>query len=225
MAYFESKFWHPSVATDAVILSLRENILSVLIAKRIDKRGWALPGGFIREGESLDECVRRELKEEAGIEVPYLKHFANYSEPQRDERAQTISVAYVAVHPSGKLKLKADTDVIDVKWVPFADLPQLAFDHNLICNHAVKIARKLIEEDPEIVFSFLPKEFTLTELQAVYAALGGKKFAPENKRNFRLWVDRYSDGKGLVTQTEGIRTGPHRPAKIYIPNPDIFGRN
>ena len=225
MVYFESEFWYPSVVTDAVILSLKENVLSVLIAKRIDKRAWALPGGLIRKGESLDECLRRELRELAGIEVPYLKQFANYSEPQRDERSQTISVAYVAVYPSGKLKLKVDTDVIDVKWVPLAELPELAFDHNLICNDAVKIVRKLIEEDPEMVFSFLQREFTLTELQTVYAALGGKKFAPENKRNFRSWVDRYSDGKGLVTQTERMRTGPHRPAKLYIPNPNIFARN
>ena len=116
MANFESNFWHPSVATDAVILSLRNDTLAVVLGKRSDGKGWALPGGFIQEGESLDDCVKRELKEEAGIEVPFLTQFKNYSDPQRDDRHQTISVAYLAVHPSGKLRLKADTDVTDVGW-------------------------------------------------------------------------------------------------------------
>ena len=68
--------------------------------------GLGSAGGFIQKGESLDDCVRRELKEETGIEVPYLQHYGNYSDPGR-ERGQIISVAFVAVHPSGKLKLRA----------------------------------------------------------------------------------------------------------------------
>ena len=86
MANFESNFWHPSVATDAVILSLRNDTLAVVLGKRSDGKGWALPGGFIQEGESLDDCVKRELKEEAGIEVPFLTQFKNYSNPHRDDR-------------------------------------------------------------------------------------------------------------------------------------------
>lgn len=222
MAYFESDYWHPSVATDAVILSLHRGVLSVLLAKRGDGRGWALPGGFIQEGESLDDCVRRELKEEAGIEVPYLQHYGNYSDPARDPRGQIISVAYVAIHPSGKLKLRADTDVVDVGWFDVADLPELAFDHRTICKDGIRFAQSMIETDPTIVFAFLPIEFTLTELQQIYASLGGKKYAPENKRNFRLWVDKFENGEGLVVETGNIKTGSHRPAKLYKPNSAIF---
>ena len=222
MAFFESEFWHPSVATDAVILSLKTGALCVLLAKRADGLGWALPGGFLQKGESLDECVRRELKEEAGIEVPFLKQFGVYSDPERDKRGQIISVSYVAVHPSGKLRLKAATDVVDVQWFVMNSLPALAFDHNVICADAVFFAKKLIEEDPSIIFAFLPAEFTLTELQNVFAAFGGNKFAPENKRNFRLWVNSYRDGSGLVSKTDGFRTGSHRPAQLYKPNPKLF---
>ena len=221
MAYFESDFWHPSVATDAVILSLHKNTLSVLLAKRGDGQGWALPGGFIQKGESLDECVRRELREETGIEVPYLHNYGIYSDPRRDPRGQIISVAYVAVHPSGKLKLHADTDVVDVGWFDVSDLPAQAFDHSIICSDGIKYAQDQIEQHPSIVFAFLAEEFTLTELQEVYAALGGEKFTPENKRNFRLWVAKFGNGAGMVVETGNYRTGSHRPAKLYKPNPSI----
>lgn len=224
MAYFESDFWHPSVATDAVILSLRNGMLSVVLGKRSDGKGWALPGGFIKRGESLDDCVKRELKEEAGIEVPFLTQFKNYSDPQRDDRHQTISVAYLAVHPSGKLRLKADTDVTDVGWFNVDELPILAFDHNQICSDAVIFAKDLVEKQPELVFAFHQGEFTLTELQQTYAALAGKKYAAENKRNFRLWVSKFGDSAGLVEDTGKIKTGSHRPAKLFRPNSKLFRR-
>jgi len=224
LAYFESDFWHPSVATDAVILSLRNGRLSVVLGKRSDGKGWALPGGFIQEGESLDDCVKRELKEETGIEVPFLTQFKNYSDPQRDDRHQTISVAYLAVHPSGKLRLKADTDVTDVGWFDVDELPTLAFDHNQICSDAVIFAKGLVEQKPELVFAFHEGDFTLTELQQTYAALAGEKYAPENKRNFRLWVSNFGDGAGLVEETGEMKTGSHRPAKLYRPNSKLFRR-
>ena len=84
MAFFESNYWHPSVAADIVLLSLRQKKLSVLLVKRLDhENGWALPGGFLEKGENLDQCAQRELYEETGIRVPYISHFANYSDPSR----------------------------------------------------------------------------------------------------------------------------------------------
>ena len=60
MAFFESIYWHPSVATDIVLLSLRKKKLSVLLVKRLDnENGWALPGGFLEKGEDLDQCAQR----------------------------------------------------------------------------------------------------------------------------------------------------------------------
>ena len=219
MAFFESNYWHPSVATDIVLLTLRNKKLSVLLVKRLDRdNGWALPGGFLEKGENLEGCARRELKEETGVEVPYLSHFSNYSDPNRDSRHQVISVAYLAVHPSGKLRLKANSDVLDINWFDVEWLPQLAFDHHQICHDGIKFSRSLVEKRPELALAFHKENFTLTELQETFSALGGAKFSPENKRNFRLWLRSFANGIGLVTQTEKFKYGKHRPARLYKAN-------
>ena len=97
-------------------------------------------------------------------------------------------------------------------------LPDLCFDHNKICSDGIKYSRLLIERKPSLAFAFHKDGFTLTELQQTFAAFGGQKFSPENKRNFRLWLKNYSDGKGLVRETDKFREGNHRPARIYKPN-------
>jgi len=221
MAKFVSPYWHPAVATDVALFTLRKGELHLLCVKRIDDGTWALPGGFMQQGESLDQCAARELKEEAGIEVPYLKHFANYSEPDRDPREQVISIAYVAIHPSGKLRLKADTDVSDVNWFNARQVPELAFDHNKIADDAQRFLAGLVESRPEMVFAFHHAAFTLSELQQTFEAIAGDKYASRNKRNFRLWAERFG-GIGLVVETGDVRTGAHRPAKLYEPNPKLF---
>ena len=219
MAYFESDHWHPSVATDIVLLTLRNKKLSVLLVKRLDKdNGWALPGGFLEKGENLEDCARRELKEETGVEVPYLSHFSNYSDPNRDSRHQVISVAYLAVHPSGKLRLRANSDVLDLNWFNINELPQLAFDHNKICEDGIKFSRSLLEQKPELALAFHKEHFTLTELQETFATFGDTKFLPENKRNFRLWLRSFGNGIGLVAETGYFKYGKHRPAKLFKPN-------
>ena len=219
MAYFESNYWHPSVAADIVLLTIRKKKLSVLLVKRLDRDNcWALPGGFLEKGENLEECARRELKEETGVEVPYLSHFSNYSDPKRDARHQVISVAYLAVHPSGKLRLRANSDVLDVNWFNVEGLPQLAFDHHQICHDGINFSRSLVEKKPELAFAFHKDYFTLTELQETFSAFGGTKFLPENKRNFRLWLRSFGNGIGLVTQTENFKHGKHRPARLYEAN-------
>ena len=221
MTQFVSPYWHPSVATDVVFFTLRQGDLHLLCVKRKDDGKWALPGGFMQEGESLDQCAKRELKEEAGIEAPYLEHFMNYSDPDRDHRGQVISIAYVAIHPSFNLPLQADTDVSDARWFNTSQLPPLAFDHNKIASDGQQHLSRLVESKPDMAFAFLPTSFTLSELQQTFEAIAGNKFAPHNKRNFRLWVDRFK-GVGLVVETGEIRTGAHRPAKLYRPNPKLF---
>ena len=193
--------------------------MSVLLVKRLDSdSGWALPGGFLEKGENLEECARRELKEETGVEVPYLSHFSNYSDPNRDSRQQVISVAYLAVHPSGKLRLRANSDVLDLNWFNINELPRLAFDHNKICQDGIKFSRSLLEQKPELALAFHKEHFTLTELQETFSAFGDTKFLPENKRNFRLWLRSFGNGIGLVTETAHFKYGKHRPAKLFKPN-------
>jgi 8-oxo-dGTP diphosphatase len=217
LAIFVSNYWHPSVTADIVLLTLIRKKLSVLLVKRLDsENGWALPGGFIEKGETLEDCARRELKEETGVEVPFLSHFSNYSEPTRDTRHQVISVGYLAVHPFGKLRLKANSDVLDVNWFGVNNLPQLAFDHNKICGDGIKYSQKLILEKPELAFAFHKSSFTLTELQETFAAFGDKKFLPKNKRNFRLWLNSLGDGNGLISDTGEFKKGNHRPARLFM---------
>ena len=215
MAYFESDFWHPSVATDVVLFTIREGKLNILLVKRKDDGLWAIPGGFLQEGESLNQCAERELKEETGITVPYLEQFENFSNPIRDLRTQVISVAFIAIHPSGKLKLRADTDVSDVNWFDYEMIPELAFDHNEICIKARLRLDKLVKEKPELLFPFLDKEFTLTELHETFLIVSSDISSLKEKRNFRKWVVEYNNGKGMVRETDSFRTGNHRPAKLY----------
>jgi 8-oxo-dGTP diphosphatase len=215
MAYFESDFWHPSLATDVVLFTIRDRKLNILLVKRKDDGLWAIPGGFLKEGESLNQCAERELKEETGITVPYLEQFENFSNPTRDPRTQVISVAFIAVHPSGKLKLRADTDVSDVNWFDYNNIPKLAFDHNEICLKARLRLDKLVKEKPELLFPFLDKEFTLTELHDAFLIVSSDISSLKEKRNFRKWVAEYNDGKGMVKETSNFRTGNHRPAKLY----------
>ena len=215
MAYFESDFWHPSVATDVVLFTIRESKLNILLVKRKDDGLWAIPGGFLQQGENLNQCAERELKEETGITVPYLEQFENFSNPSRDPRTQVISVAFIAIHPSGKLKLRADTDVSDVNWFDYETLPKLAFDHNEICIKASLRLDKLVKEKPELLFPFLNEEFTLTELHEAFLIVSSEISSLKEKRNFRKWVAEYNDGKGMVKETNNFRTGNHRPAKLY----------
>ncbi len=218
MVKFESDYFHVGVATDIVLLTIRHKKLNLLLVKRKDDGQWALPGGFIMEGESLETCARRELLEETGVEVPHLEQFNTYSEPQRDPRGQIISNAFIAIHPSGKLRLRADTDVSDVNWYEIDNIPELAFDHNQICTDAINYAKNLIETKPTLALAFHKGDFTFTELRETFEVLGGEKYAEQNKRNFHQWLMKYGNGEGLIVETGETRKGNHRPAMLFRPN-------
>ncbi len=208
---------HPAVTTDIVVFTIRRDELKVLLIKRAEDPylgAWALPGGFVDIDESLDEAARRELQEETGVAGVYLEQLYTFGTPDRDPRERVITVAYYALIPSDRLQIRAASDAEAVGWFGLSELPALAFDHPDILDLAHQRLKAKLDYST-IAFQFMPREFTLSELQQVYELILSE---PLDKRNFRKRILSL----GLIEETGGEhREGAHRPAKLYrIINPD-----
>jgi len=108
----------------------------VLIKRKNPPYGWALPGGFVDYGESLEEAVKREAKEETNLNVKKLKQFHTYSDPHRDPRFHTISTVFTG---KGEGELKAGDDAQEIKVFKKKEIPSiLAFDHKRILKDYFK---------------------------------------------------------------------------------------
>lgn len=202
---------HPAVTTDIVIFTIRDDRLKILLIQRGEapfKDSWALPGGFLKMEESLDECARRELAEETGLSDLYLEQLYSFGAPDRDPRERVITIAYYALVPSDQLTLQAGTDAADAAWFDLDELPDLAFDHpDIIQSARERLGAKM--DYSTIGFLFMPRTFTLSRLQKVYELATGREM---DKRNFRKWVTSLD----LVEETgEKLAEGPHRPAMLY----------
>ncbi len=208
---YSYKYPHPAVTTDIVIFTIRQDELKVLLIKRAlppHQGEWALPGGFVNLDESLEEGARRELEEETGVSGVYLEQLYTFGQPDRDPRERVITVAYYALIPTDKIEIRAASDAEGVSWFGMEEIPELAFDHQEILDAAhERLVAKL--DYSTIAFQFMPKAFTLTELQQVYELILRE---PVDKRNFRKRIL----GLNLIKETGKERkTGAHRPAKLY----------
>ena len=131
------EYERPALTTDCVVFGLDANDLKILLIQRdIDpfEGKWALPGGFIRVGESLDECARRELEEEAGLKSIFLEQLYTFGDPERDPREHVITVAYYALVNLIDHSPQAATDARNAAWFALDDIPSLAFDHEKIIS-------------------------------------------------------------------------------------------
>jgi len=126
------------VLTVDVVIYMDEGFVFVKRLNEPFKNFWALPGGIVEYGETVEEAAIREAKEETGLEVKLEKLVGVYSNPKRDPRGHYVSIAYLAKPVSGRLK--ASTDAKEVKV--FSQKPEkLAFDHEKIFEDALKILR------------------------------------------------------------------------------------
>ena len=172
---------HPAVATDCVVFGFDGHELKILLIERgIEpfKGVWALPGGFLRMDETAEQCALRELREETGLNLNYLKQLGTFSDVDRDPRERVISIAFYAL--AKKSEVQGGDDAKQAKWFVLNELPQLAFDHNYILHKAMEKIREDIHFEP-IGFGLLDKEFTMSELQRLYEAILGVQF---DRRNF-----------------------------------------
>jgi len=105
----------------------------VLIERMNPPYGWALPGGFVDYGESCEQAAVREMKEETGLDVTLTGLLGVYSDPDRDPRQHTLSVAYTGL-PKNPDELAAGDDAAKAQVFPLGKWPELAFDHERILN-------------------------------------------------------------------------------------------
>ena len=131
----------PAVTADCIILGIAPTgSRRVLLIKRGHapfEGCWAFPGGFLEMDETLEQCARRELKEETGLEAPeHLEELRSFSTVDRDPRGRTITVAFMAEMPLREVR-GAD-DAAEACWFPLDQLPPLAFDHEDILRVALE---------------------------------------------------------------------------------------
>jgi 8-oxo-dGTP diphosphatase len=206
---------HPpfGVAVDLVVLTVIDGAFQALLIERGEEPfagELALPGGFVRIAEGLDDAAARELAEETGVRVAHLEQLATYGDPERDPRMRVVSVAYLAMVPEPPSPT-AGTDAAAAAWRPVRDLraERLAFDHDRILEDGIERARAKLEYTT-LATAFCPAEFTIAELREVYEAIWDEALDP---RNFSRKVLSTQD---FVTPTKATTTrGGGRPARLY----------
>jgi 8-oxo-dGTP diphosphatase len=125
-----AEYRNPTPTVDCIIELPGERI--VLIRRAKPPLGWALPGGFVDEGESFDAAAAREAREETGLEVKLVEQFFTYSDPKRDPRKHMVSTVYIATADG---EPKGADDAAEARTFPLDALPKdLCFDHGTILS-------------------------------------------------------------------------------------------
>ena len=216
--YDPSQFPAFAVTVDIVILTMSEGRLQVLLVRRgvAPFEGmWAVPGGFKRPTETLDEAAKRELAEETGVDsASLLTQFGAYGDPGRDPRMNVVTVAYLAVlrNVGGVV---AGTDAAAAALIPVSEALsrkiELAFDHAQILRDAVERVRGDLELTG-IATAFVGPTFTVAELRAVYEAVWGVHL---DGANFRRRV--ISEGGWVIPTGRRAQPGATggKPAELF----------
>ena len=210
---FVYEYERPGLTVDCVIFGLdldEESFKVMLIERDLEPFAgrWAIPGGFVRRGESLEQAAMRELEEETGIRDVFLEQLYTFGAPDRDPRGWIISVAYYALVSPDKHTVAAATDARQAEWFPVSKLPSLAFDHDEILQVALERVRGKLTYAP-IGFELLPRKFTIKQLQKLYEIVLDRKL---DNRNFRKKIFTMDVLRELDEMQRGV---PHRAARLY----------
>lgn len=192
------------IAVDAVIFTVKDRELWVYLKTR-EKEPFLgqheLPGGLLLPRETAENTLARKLNEIVDSDTVFLEQFHTFTDPKRDPRTRTISIAFMALLPQEKV-----SDSLD-HFHKLTKLPQLAFDHKQIVDKA----HLYLRTKPNYVFArqFLPQYFPLNQLQTVYEAIAQRKL---DNRNFR----KKMLDSGLITKVAKVQSNVrHRPATLF----------
>ena len=205
------------VSVDCIIFGFDKGSLKLLLLKRNfepAKGSWSLMGGFVQDGESVDDAAKRVLAELTGLENVYMEQVGTFGEVDRDPGERVISVAYYALININEY----DRNLVqqhNAHWAEINEIPPLVFDHPQMVKQARIMLQKKASSEP-IGFNLLPSLFTLFQLQSLYEAIYGE---PLDKRNFRIRVADLN----YIEKTDKIdKTGSKRGAALYKFNENAY---
>lgn len=230
--------FNPNVSVDCVVFGFDVQGLKVLLIERENPDNAAgknhqLPGDLIHNDENLDEAAARVLKELTGLDHLYLQQFSAFGDPLRVKRendlewlrsvrkdpdARVVTIGYFSLIKPENFKPAANSFAKKAEWISLTQVPELAFDHNLILNSALEALKKKMRVEP-IGFELLPKKFTLRQLQSLYEAVLSNEI---DKRNFRRKVLGMDF---LVPLEEKQRGVAHKPAQLFRFNEKAYQRS
>lgn len=189
------KEYLPNLAYDSVIFGFNGKQLKILILEYHNTELFALPGGFVKVYENLNDAVARGLKERTGLDAIYLEQFYTFGDTVRHRPEimkrileasgnivsddhwlldRFVSVAYYALINYEEVMPKPDALSDSISWYPIDELPPLMLDHEFIVQKAVQTLRENLERKL-IGINLLPAKFTMKELQQMYEAILGEK--------------------------------------------------
>ncbi|MBR5149305.1 MAG: NUDIX hydrolase [Bacteroidaceae bacterium] len=201
------RFYH---AVDCIIFGFSGGELNLLLLKRKFAPGkgeWSLMGGFVEEGEHMNDAAKRVLAELTGLTNVFMEQVGSFGQVDRDPGERVISTAYYALININEYD-RSLVEEHNAYWVKINELPNLLFDHKQMVDRA-RVVMKVQAAMQPISFNLLPELFTLTQLQTLYEAINGEAI---DKRNFRKRVAELS----YIEKTDLIdKVTSRRGAALY----------
>jgi hypothetical protein len=210
----------PNLSIDCVVFGFDNGVLQVLIVKIKNQNLWALPGGYIKKTEHIDQAANRILWQRTGVADIYLQQFRVFADLNRSEdffkdfqdtlwnKQRFISIGFYALIDHAKVKLIVDNLSDFCEWKNIDDLPNLMMDHRYIFDKALITLRKQLNHKP-IGYNLLPEKFTLSDLQKLYEIILDKKL---NRGNFYRKIMRFDI---LIKLDEIRKGGAHKAPDLY----------
>jgi 8-oxo-dGTP diphosphatase len=209
-----------ALSIDCLIFGFKNSELDILLVQHgegISKGKWALPGGWIKYDEGMDEAATRILQALTGVSNVFLEQLKTFGNVDRYPTKRVITIAYYALVKPEDYTLQPGFTAADAKWFKVNELPTLPYDHGTILDQGLTHLKHKLRHEP-IGFNLLPKKFTLLQLQELYEALLNKKL---DKPNFRR---KLMNMNLLVPCREKQKQVSHRAASLYRFDKKIYDR-
>lgn len=203
-------FFTYSFSLDCVIFGYQNGKIHILLIKRSIEpfeNYWAIPGDLVYPNEDLPNAAERILFDLTRLKNIELHQAQTFGNPTRHPQGRVITNAYFALIRIDEFKAEASSWAEEVLWVPINEIPELAFDHNLIVISTYELLKQKLIFEP-ICFDLLPVRFTLNEFQQLYEYAFEQEM---DKANFRKKIKNIP----LVAHDEKQQNVKHRPAKLF----------
>lgn len=209
-----------ALSIDCLIFGFEGGELQLLLVKHADgisKGRWALPGGWIKYNEGLNEAAYRVLQALTGVKDVYLEQLQAFGDLERFPVKRVLTVAFYSLVKPKDYELIPGFTASDVRWFKIRDIPDMPYDHNKILDFGLNFLKHKVRHEP-IGFNLLPEKFTLLQLQELYESILSIKLDKPNFRRKFMKMDL------LVPCNEKQQDVAHRAANLYRFDKEVYDR-